>query len=125
MKYKNLDANLIGYRYTYCGAFYNNDDNVIDQDIFVDISMPSGTRQTVLCGYFEKRIGEGSAMMFVNTTDPQCELKDTATVYFKVSASDAIVTEHTAHGSYVLTPNADGYYRLSIENAEYSFVTVE
>ena len=125
MKYKNIDVNLIGAESADCTAFYRYDDNVIDQNVFVDVSMPKGTVQTVLCGYFEKRIGEGSAMMFVNVTDSMCEDKNAGLVYFKVSKADAVVTEHTASGSFILEPDANGYYSITVENAEYSFVTVE
>lgn len=125
MKYKNLDANIIGRKHLECGDFYRNDDNVIDQDVFVDVSMSEHTESSVLCGYFEKRIGEGSAMMFVNITDPLCEEKNPAVVTFKVADPDAVVTEYTSSGSYILKPNADGIYKIEIMNAEYAFVTVE
>lgn len=125
MKYKNLDTNIIGRKHLECGDFYRNDDNVIDQDVFVDVSMSEHTESSVLCGYFEKRIGEGSAMMFVNITDPLCEEKNPTVVTFKVSDPDAVVTEYTSSGSYILRPNADGIYKIEIMNAEYAFVTVE
>lgn len=125
MKYKSVDNAIIGFKHPEIQDFYTMYDNVMDQDVFVDFSMPEGTHDSVLCGYFEKKIGEGSAMMFVNITDPDCETKETSFVRFKVSQPEALVTEHTAAGSYVLTPDADGYYKISVENAEYSFVTVE
>ena len=46
-------------------------------------------------------------------------------VKFKVSDAEAIVTEHSAEGSFVLQPDSEGYYRITIENAAYSFVIVE
>ena len=125
MKYKSIDANIIGAKNSECPSFYSNDDNVIDQNVFMNVSMSKEATSSVLCGYFEKRIGEGSAMMFVNITDPMCEEKNSAAVKFKISDPDAVVTEHTSYGSYILTPDADGNYKISVENAEYSFVTVE
>ena len=125
IKYNSLDNCIIGHKHPDASTFYSNDDNVIEQDTFIDVSMVEHTDSSVLCGYFEKKIGNGSAMMFVNITDPDCETKETAPVFFKVSNPDAVVTEHTAHGSFVLKPDADGYYKISVENAEYSFVTVE
>ena len=64
-------------------------------------------------------------LMLVNITDVDCVDKASATVSFKVSKANSIVTLHTANGSYLLYPNADGYYRISVENAEYAFVTVD
>ena len=64
-------------------------------------------------------------MMFVNITDIMCETETSDYVKFKVSKADAIVTEHNTKGSFVLTPDADGYYCIEVANAEYSFVTVE
>ncbi len=125
IKYKSVDNGFIGKKHPGASAFYLHDDNVINSDMFSDLSMPENTEQTVLCGYFEKKIGDGEAMMFMNITDPDCATKETATVFFKVSAENAVVTEHTAHGSYILTPDADGNYKINVENAEYSFVTVE
>ena len=125
IKYKSVDNGFIGKKHPGASAFYLHDDNVINSDMFSDLSMPENTEQTVLCGYFEKKIGDGEAMMFMNITDPDCATKETATVFFKVSAENAVVTEHTSYGSYILTPDADGNYKISVENAEYSFVTVE
>ncbi len=125
MKYKYVDANIIGEKQLECKSFYKNDDNVIKQDVFIAVSMSEKTTSSVLSGYFEKRQGDGSAMMFVNITDPMCEKKTSAPVTFKVADANSVVTEHTAHGSYVLTPDSDGYYKISVANAEYSFVTVE
>ena len=125
IKYNSIDNCIIGQKHPDVHAFYVHDDNTIDQDVFVDVSMAKLTDGTVLCGYFEKKIGDGSAMMFVNITDPDCETKESSQVFFKISDSEAVVTEHTAHGSFILTPDADGLYSIQIENAEYSFVTVE
>ena len=115
----------IGITGTEIEDYYAKDDNVIDQDVFTDFRMPERTRDSILCGYFEKRIGEGYAMMFVNITDPSCKVKSSVPVSFKVSVSDAIVTEHTPEGSFVLSQSAEGYYQTTVANAEYSFITVE
>ena len=64
-------------------------------------------------------------MMFVNITDFACAKNPQTWVKFKVADSDVIVTEHTTAGSSVLQPDSDGYYKVVVENAEYSFVTVE
>ena len=125
MKYKNLDANIIGCSKESTVEFLANDDNVIDQNVFTDIHMAEKAYNTMLCGYFEKRIGEGYAMMFVNITDETCDTETFSDVEFKVSKADVIVTEHNLQGSFILSPDENGYYKVSIENAEYSFVTVE
>ena len=125
IKYKCLDNNIIGYKHPDHTYFHQYDDNVIESDTFTEVSMAKYSKNSVFCGYFEKKIGDGSAMMFVNITDPDCETKESATVFFKVSAENAIVTEHTACGSFVIEPNDDGYYEIQVENAEYAFVTVE
>lgn len=125
MKYKNLDANIIGYENRELGDFYVKDDNAIDQDIFTDFQTAEKTESAVLCGYFEKRIGEGNAMMFVNISDFVCEKDAQTWVKFKVADAEAIVTEHTTAGSFVLHPDSEGYYKVTVANAEYSFVTVE
>ena len=126
MKYKNIDTNIIGAIDDECPSFYENDDNVINQDIFLDLTTTKDTDQSILCGYFEKRIGEGYAMMFVNVSYPYCEYENVAEqVFFKVSKADAIVTLHTADGSVILSPDAEGVYCFWAGNAEYNFVTVE
>lgn len=125
IKYKNKDTNILGAKHSGVKYFYIHDDNIIEQDTFVDLSMPEQTNSSLLCGYFEKKIGEGSAMMFVNITDVNCEDKNSASAKFKVSNVGATVTLHTAKGSYLLNPDSDGYYRISVENAEYAFVTVD
>ena len=125
MKYKYVDANILGYKNDKCLTFYRNDDNTIDQDVFKNVSLNKETKSSVLCGYFEKRQGEGSAMMFVNISDPLCREKTSVPAYFTVADENAVVTEYTASGSRVLIPDADGMYKVSCPNAEYVFVTVE
>ena len=83
-----------------------------------------GEKVNVLCGWFEKRIGNGNAMMFVNMTDSDCIEKPTANVTFRV-ADGYCATVHSSDGSYVLNPDADGVYHLDIENAEYAFVALQ
>ena len=133
IKYKSIDNSVIGGKHPNMAYFYKYDDNYIDQNVFVDMKVKDSelSGESVLCGYFEKKIGDGSAMMFVNITDETCrereiwEELEPSIVKFKISAENAVVTEHTAHGSYILKPDADGYYKVSVENAAYSFVTVE
>lgn len=122
IKYNNLDVNVVG-SLNRLRKWNVSDDNIIDQSIMTDISAP-GEKVNVLCGWFEKRIGNGNAMMFVNMTDSDCIEKPTANVTFRV-ADGYCATVHTSDGSYVLSPDADGVYHLDIENAEYAFVALQ
>ena len=123
MKYKYSDACILGKKHSELHNFYKNDDNVISQNTFIGLEVINST--SVLCGYFEKRIGEGSAVMLVNITDSMCEDYSLAKVTFKVADAESVVTLHTASGSDVLTPDSNGVYSVTVENAAYAFVTVE
>lgn len=125
MKYAYKDACILGERVQDCSLFYKNNDNSVDNGVITALQVPERSKNSVLCGYFEKRQGEGSALMIVNVTDEYCETEESTFVKFRVENENATVTAYTTDGCRVLVPDAEGYYRVETVNAEYVFVTVE
>ena len=79
---------------------------------------------SILCGWFEKRIDEGNAMMFVNITSRTCAEDPTSAISFSV-ADGYVPTLHTKEGSFALYTNSEGKYHFDLGNAEYAFVTLD
>jgi len=128
IKYKSLGTSFLGYvadEYYFLDgleALSQKEGNNVEQSVLTEMKT-GDEKDTILCGWFEKKIGTGNAMMFVNLTDKLCRKKPVSQVTFK-APEGAVITLHTKEGSRVLTP-VDGVYTIEILNAEYAFVTVD
>ncbi|MBE6890933.1 MAG: hypothetical protein E7481_02780 [Ruminococcaceae bacterium] len=88
----------------------------------------------VTAGYFEKLQGEGSAIMFANTTNfwgdtwsklYWCDDSPSATVYFTVKDPEAKVMAYYNGDAFEPEYVENGQYRLTIGNCDNVFVTIE
>jgi len=123
IKYKHLGSKLIGkLGEGPLAETAQSEGNNVEQSVLTDLKV-HGEKDLVLCGWFEKKMGTGNAMMFVNLTNKSFRLKPLSTVTFS-APKDKVITLHTKDGSRVLTP-VDGVYTIEILNAEYAFVTVD
>lgn len=137
MRYTSKDASIESIFQTY--MLFNQDnfifkhmDNVLEQNVITDITTTKSS--TLIVGYFEKNIGEGTAFMFSNATDNYCgeeyggqefygECQD-AKVTFKLSDPKAELTAYIKDTAYKLYPDENGVYSISVPNGEGIFVTV-
>ena len=120
--------------------YAKNNDHTLRQDVFKNIEV-SDSEKTVIAGYFEKNIGNGSAMMFLNATnwlslndeisgnidqsgvfDPESER---VWISFELDGTESRVTAYYPETAYELLPNEDGVYCFEVDNADGVFVTVE
>lgn len=95
----------------------------LDQKVLSEVK--SIADSTIVMGYFEKNVGDGSAFMITNVTDPYCETENTGVVKFKTADTQAIVTAYFGDAASRLIPDSNGYYTVYIENGDGIFVTVE
>ncbi len=138
MRYTNKDSQIATVFQTYMN--YNQDnilpdyiDNDLEQNTLknITISEPS----TVVIGYFEKNIGDGTAFMFSNATDNYCGQRysnqkffdegQDAKVKFTLNDPNAEVIAYHKDTAYPLTPDENGVYSISVPNGEGIFVTID
>ena len=131
MRYTNIDTTLINGADYILGVhhgrfdFVEQDDMVLDQDVFKNIKVSNKTA-VILAGYFEKNDGNGEAMMFVEGTDGFArENEDIHTIRFTIDDENAVVTAYYPDRAERLSRNVDGEYVIEIQNAVGIFVTVE
>ena len=138
MKYTNVDTvfssvSSIPYTHEIDSRYKLYFDNDLDQNAITNIE--TSDNSTILTGYFEKNLGNGTAFMFANATDLYCgedyvskkfcyEPND-AKVYFKVSEENVELTAYHRDFAYKLSPDENGVYSLSIPNGEGIFVTID
>ncbi len=138
MRYTNKDTSIESIFQTY--GLYNQDnflfehmDNVLDQNVIKDITTTKTS--TLIVGYFEKNIGEGTAFMFSNATDHYCgekyddqkflgECQDSKVTFKLVDENVEIIAYHK-DTAYKIYPDKNGVYSLSIPNGEGIFVTID
>ncbi len=78
----------------------------------------------VAVGYFEKNIGDGSALMFTNMSNIYCTDESPAPVFFKVKDVNSKISAYV-NGEAVLINNlGNGLYSYTLENASNLFVTI-
>lgn len=79
----------------------------------------------IIAGYFEKRDGNGAALMFTNMTDYFCEEESLRPVYFTVNDPEAKVLAYYNGEAFEPEYLGNGQYVLNIENSDNIFVTIE
>lgn len=78
----------------------------------------------VAVGYFEKNVGDGSALMFTNMSNIYCTDESPTPVFFKVKNVDSKISAYV-NGEAVLINNfGNGLYSYTLENASNLFVTI-
>ncbi len=138
MRYTNKDTYFVS-QFPYFSEYNNSNiipkhiENTFNQNIIKDITASESS--TVIIGYFEKNIGNGTAFMISNATDFACgedydgkiylnEGQD-AKVTFKLKNPNAELTAYIKDTAYKIYPDKNGVYSLSIPNGEGIFVTVD
>ncbi|MBE6892031.1 MAG: hypothetical protein E7481_08430 [Ruminococcaceae bacterium] len=138
MRYTNKDT-YIASQFPYFNDYNSSNiipkhiENTFNQNVIKDITASESS--TVIIGYFEKNIGNGTAFMISNATDFACgedydgkiylnEGQD-AKVTFKLVDSNAEVTAYLKNTAYKLTPDENGVYSISVPNGEGIFVTID
>ena len=142
MKYINTDTAFVGntdavrQHNTIDGTddlnFIKNDGNVLEQDMFQNIKVESDSA-VILAGAFTKRDGNGEAILFSNVTNfygredfiLNSDVNTETVITFKLKDPNSRVVIYYPEVAYVMEPNANGVYRLSLENTDGVFITAE
>ncbi|MBQ6809569.1 MAG: hypothetical protein IJP09_02530 [Clostridia bacterium] len=78
----------------------------------------------IFAGYFEKNEGEGSAVMFTNTSDYYCAENPVSIVYFTVKDAEAKVMAYYNGEAFEPENLENGQYKISIRNSDNILVTI-
>jgi len=101
----------------------NRDVSLMTQESLTDITVED--RSAVLVGHFEKNMGDGEAFLFVGLGNYLFTKETEAEISFKTADADAEVIAYVKGIATKLTPNADGVYTITVQNADAVFVTVD
>ncbi len=137
MRYSNMDTAFTA-AYDYEGQYQMDDmftrhfDNDLDQNTIKDLTATN--HSTLITGYFEKNIGNGTAFMFTNASNdydskarPGGNIRDwqDVKVQFKLVDTKSEVIAYYKNTAHKLSPDKNGVYSLSVPNGEGIFVTVD
>ncbi len=115
VQYKNLGAFNFNYHQAY--AYMNMTNQYKDFDTIAEIK----SEDPLLFGCFDKIEGNGKAFTIVNMYNPRSSKSAEA----KLRINGTTVTSYFGGTPTVLTPDADGYYTISLNNGEGAFITVD
>ena len=130
-KYSNVVSGYIGQDPHRIAMFLGSEVNDCEEFVVSDIkncsvsAVETGKESNVYAGYFEKRNGDGSALMFTNFTDYYCQSDSPAAITFTVKDSNAKVTAYLNGEIVPITSLGGGQYRFNLDNADNLFVTIE
>lgn len=79
----------------------------------------------IIAGYFEKREGEGIALMFTNMSDYFCEDDMAYPIYFTVKNPEAKVMAYYNGEAFEPKSLGNGQYAISILNSDNIFITID
>ena len=116
----NSESANVKERYDSISNIYESEE--LTQSALSEIICNNGT---VVAGYFEKNVGEGSAFMFTNVTEYLCDKGTVSTLKFKTAKKNAKVIAYYNGKAMNVTPNNNGYYKIDIETGDGLFITVD
>ncbi len=142
MRYNNTDTAFVGnldavrqrdvMNDTDSLNFIKKDDNILEQDMFQDITVKADG-SNILAGSFEKKDGEGSAILFSNITEfygrydhiEDGFVENETQISFTLKEKDHKVIIYYPNLAYELKPDANGVYSFSLRNSDGVFITAE
>ena len=127
-RYKSIDAGYITINPELIGTPNVPNIKKLDVDSLKNCPIQTITATSnsqIIAGYFEKREGAGSAVMFANLTDIIGEETPPAFIEFTVKNPESKVLAYYNGEAYEPEHLGNGQYRIKIENSDNIFVTID
>ncbi len=125
LRYQNIGAYVINRKELHISA-YLNDPYPYTDDFIKEFVLPDGTSDTYLTGLFNKKNGDGKALIIVNLEDIDerpYEQSEERIVKIKLNGENAVFYRDGEPQN--IQTDANGYYLLNISNGYCWFITFE